>query len=264
MSKRLTVYLLLTGAMLGSCSPAARPVSIPFAAAVGGSPIDCGTDVGGVQMTDLRFYVHRLILQRQDGERVPVSFGENGRWQSSEIALIDLEDARGECRNGTPDTNTAVVGTVPDGEYRGLSFIVSVPFEHNHADPLAAVAPLDDSTMHWHWRSGYKFLRLGFAHLNQRFWLHLGSAGCQGTVRNISGCRFSNRFEIVLDDYSLGDTVLVDLSSMITATGNEEQVITDCSSGPAESSCRKPFAVLGIDFSTGNQVKEQQLFVSHP
>ena len=243
MQQRLTI-LLFAIVIASSCSPQAQPVSIPFAAGLGANPLKCGMPAGDLHLTDLRFYVHSPSLIRTDGRRVPIKLSENGRWQDDDLTLIDLEDASGDCQNGTTDSNALLLGSVPEGNYRGLSFSVGVPFDVNHDDPLAANPPLDDTTMHWHWRSGYKFLRLGFAETNQDFWLHLGSAGCQGTVRNISGCRFPNRFDVAIDDFEPGDTVLVDLTAIVAAVTSQAAVSRSCASGPAEEACRGAFAAL--------------------
>ena len=261
MQQRLTI-LLFAIFVANSCSPQTQPVSIPFAAVLGANPLSCGMSAGNLHLTDLRFYVHAPNLVRDDGRRVPIKLSQNGRWQGDGLTLIDLEDASGDCQNGTADSNALLLGTVPVGEYRGLSFSVGVPFDVNHADPLAANPPLDDTTMHWHWRSGYKFLRLGFAEPGQSFWLHLGSAGCQGTVQDISGCRFPNRFDVAIDDFEPGDTVLVDFTAVLAAVKSQTGVSASCASGPAEEVCSGAFSVFGIDFSNGSQTGTQQLFAS--
>lgn len=211
-------------------------------------------------MTDLRFYVSEPRLLKSNGESVPVSLSENGRWQQAQLALIDLEDGSGHCTNGTPESNASLRGAVPKGDYTGLQFTLGVPFEQNHADPLTASAPLDDSTMHWHWRSGYKFLRIGLANENDGFWMHLGSAGCQGTIQNITGCRFPNRMTVTLPDFRPGDGVLIDVGELLQAVDLSDGAVTSCSSGPAENGCRKPFRVFGIDFDNGVVTGNTQLF----
>lgn len=209
-------------------------------------------------MTDLRFYISDLTYLDAEGRKVPLELQANGRWQGAGLTLIDLEDAEGDCRNGTNDTNTKVLGLLPAGDYAGIRFTVAVPFGLNHADPLQAPMPLDDSTMHWHWRSGYKFLRAGYRRPGDSFWVHLGSAGCEGTVHNITGCRFENRFDVDLSDFRPGDTVAFDFAELVAAAANEGDA--DCSSGPAEESCSTTFRGFGLDFETGRQVEAQSLF----
>ena len=182
-------------------------------------------------------------------------------WQQSDLALIDLEDGQGPCTGGTADTYAYLVGGVPPGDYNGLRFTVGVPFDRNHANPLSAAAPLDDPAMHWHWRSGYKFVRAGVASANDGFWMHLGSAGCEGTVRNISGCRFPNRVVVELEKFVPNDdTVAIDLQALFAGIDFADGVAGDCSSGPAETSCVRPFAALGLDFKSGDQDGQQRVF----
>ncbi len=239
---------------LSACSPPRETVTIEFEARLGDQPIDCETTVDGIAMTDLRFYVFSPVLFRDDGSEQVLEYvelAENDRWQNRDLVLIDLENGAGACRNGTVDTNAIIIGTVPAGDYEGLSLRVEVPFEVNHADPLAASPPLDDSTMHWHWRSGYKFLRAGIETEDDGFWIHVGSAGCEGTVGDISGCRYSNRMVVFLRDYRLGEKVVFDLSELTHMADLEDSTPTDCSSGPAEESCGPAFMRLGVDFDTG-------------
>jgi uncharacterized repeat protein (TIGR04052 family) len=200
------------------------------------------------------------MLLGSDGEAVPLKLLEHGHWQQSELTLIDLEDGSGTCLNGTPRMNSKLLGEVPAADYRGLSFTVGVPFEKNHADPLAAIAPLDDSSMHWHWRSGYKFLRVGLANASDGFWMHVGSAACEGTTSNITACRHPNRISVFLPDYRPGDRVRVELDALLRSVDLEDGVASDCSSGLAETSCREPFQVLGLDFDTGEAGGAVQLF----
>lgn len=254
------VVIFVAALQLASCSEPALVVDIPFRAALDGASIGCQTSSDDLTLTDLRFYVSDVQLLRRDGQRVPLSVSPRGRWQSDDVTLIDLEDGSGACANGTPDANHRLVGRAPAGDYTGLIFTVGVPFDHNHADPLTAAPPLDDSTMHWHWRSGYKFLRIGWTTGNGGFWLHLGSAACKGTVQNITGCRHPNRVDVVLDSYQPGDGVVIDLRALVDSVEDSTSAADSCSSGPAEDSCAAPFSVLGIAASADAQFVAQTVF----
>jgi len=243
-----------------SCGDPGVQVRIPFELQFDSMVLDCSTPQSGVSLTDFRVYVHDIRLISV-GRATDVALIEN-RWQQSDLAMLDFEDGTGECINGTSETNFSLHGTVPAGDYRGLQFEIGVPFDRNHADPLLATAPLDDAAMHWHWRAGYKFLRAGLSTEFDGFWLHLGSAGCEGTVRNISSCRYPNRVVVELPDFVANqDTVIVDLSALNVATNLEDRVPTDCSSGPPERACAAPFAALGIDHDSGKRVHQQRVFL---
>jgi len=251
---------LLTLAFLGtSCSQSDLGFSIPFAATWDGVPIDCGSS--SPALTDLRFYVSDVQLIDSAGKARDIRFATEMPWQNDAVALIDLEDGTGACMNGTPEVTAEIIAVAPPRDYRGLRFTVGVPFRLNHLNPLTAKPPLDDSDMHWHWRSGYKFLRAGIRTENDGFWIHTGSAGCEGTVGNITGCRFPHRVQVDLPDFEPGhSSVTIDLAALLSGTNLDDNVASDCSSGPPETSCVAPFATLGIEFETGQQTGSQRVF----
>lgn len=258
---RPSIPLLL---MLG-CSGPPMPVEIPFEVRFGEAPIGCSTAASGFFLTDLRFYVSDIRLITASGEGLPVDLTPDPIWQSEEVALLDFEDGQGRCANGSAGTNTVVRGSAPQAGYRGLEFRIGVPERLNHGDPLQAAAPLNGSSMHWHWVSGYRFLRAGIASDSDGFWLHLGSTRCEGTVTDIEGCKASNRADVRLAGYVPGrDTVIVDLEPLVADVSFVDGTPTDCSSGPAETACMLPFAALGIDFETGASVASATPFRTEP
>ncbi len=242
-----------------SCSQPYLGVKIPFLASWGDETIGCSDTP--VALSDLRFYISEPELLDSDGRPQRLELHANLPWQQSGLALIDLENGQGACANGTSDRFAYLVGSVPPGEYKGLRFTVGVPFDSNHSNPLTASAPLDDPAMHWHWRSGYKFIRAGIKTANDGFWIHVGSAGCEGTVGNISACRFPNRTAVEIEDFRPNtDAVRIDLKTFFGAIDLDDAEPTDCSSGPAESACVMPFAALGIDFESGAVAGTQRVF----
>jgi len=241
--------------LVAACGPADAPFEMRFVAANGGVPADCAGD-----LADLRFYVSELAVVRPDGRHDTVSLGDNGRWQGQGIGLVDLEGGAGTCANGTPDGNDRIVGRVADGEVAGIAFRIGVPFERNHADPLLAAPPLDDMSMHWHWRSGYKFLRAAVKDGDRRASVHLGSAGCRGAVTAIEGCDRPNRVDVHLPGWRPGVAVAVDLGPLLDALPPDSGPVTHCESGPADPACATLLPVLGFDGRTGEALTEQRLF----
>jgi uncharacterized repeat protein (TIGR04052 family) len=222
-------------------------------------PIDCSST--SPTLTDLRFYVTDVQLIDEAGVARDIRFATEMPWQNDAVALIDLEDGTGACLNGTSEIVAELIVVAPPREYRGLRFTVGVPFRLNHLNPLTAGPPLDDSDMHWHWRSGYKFLRAGVRTESDGFWIHAGSAGCEGTVGNITGCRFPNRVEVRLPEFQPGASAVgIDLAALLAGTDLDDHAASDCSSGPPETSCIAPFANLGIDFKSGKQNSSQRVF----
>lgn len=259
--QRLSLLCIVIFA-LASCSQPDTQLRISFVAQFDGRDIGCAPSETGSALSDLRFFVSAVQAIRDDGVAVELVLQTDGQWQQADLALLDFEDGTGACDNGTPATNTVLRGTLPAGNYRGLLFTVGVPFELNHRDPLLAAAPLDDTAMHWHWRAGYKFMRAGIRTSDDGFWIHLGSTGCEGTVQNITGCRYPNRVEVLLPEFVPGDdSVVVDLTALLEQTNLLDTDATDCSSGPAEQSCEAPFRALGLDFASGSILETQSVLL---
>lgn len=239
-------------ALSAGCSGPKTPVEISFEARFDGREIDCGT--ADWALTDLRFFVHDLRLGPPAGERA-IELGDEDRWQRDGVALVDLEDGTGACVNGTRSTNAVVRGTVAlpaAAAGHTLQFSIGVPERLNHADPMRAAAPLNDTIMHWHWRSGYKFMRAGIAGTEDSSWLHLGSARCRGTIGDLAGCAASNRPLVRLTDFDWRrDVVVIDLARLFGPTGLDDGSPWSCESGVAETGCRLAFAELGIDAASG-------------
>lgn len=260
MIRRLFLMLLCAPALL-SCSDARAPLSIAFLPAFDGQQLACGDSGDAVQLTDLRFYVSDIRLVTADGELVDMPLETDSLWQQTDLAFLDFETGEGHCDNGTSNVNSFLRGYAREQNYVGLRFTVGVPFERNHADPLLATAPLGDGAMHWHWRAGYKFLRAGVRTADDGFWLHLGSTGCKGTVQEITGCSSPNRVHVELNDFVPGrDVVEVDLAALVAHVSLDDGIATDCSSGPAETTCVAPFVALGLDHKTGKASSSQQVF----
>ncbi|MGL5079735.1 MAG: MbnP family copper-binding protein, partial [Waterburya sp.] len=143
-----------------------QEVTINFAGWVGDEEFACGKSykqVGTSESTltpvDFRFYVSDLALVDEEGNAVPIELEQDGKWQYQNVALIDFEDGTGACDNGTAETRTVVVGTVPEGDYQNLQFTLGVPKKLNHKDAAIASSPLNLTSLWWNWQGGYKFLR---------------------------------------------------------------------------------------------------------
>lgn len=244
------------------CSSPEMPIEIPFDVRFGDAPIGCSSSsTSGFSLTDLRFYAYDFTLVTETGDEVPLELIPDPMWQSEGVALVDFEDGQGSCANGSAGINTAVRGLAAPASYAGLRFRVGVPERLNHRDPLRAAPPLNDSSMHWHWVSGYRFLRAGVVGGSDGFWLHLGSTRCEGTVTDIEGCKASNRVDVRLSAFDPArDAVIVDLERLVEGVKLADGTPGDCSSGPAETACAAPFAALGIDFETGAAVAPATVF----
>lgn len=166
----LFIPTLFTLAPASSVAAETQDITLQFQAQVGELPFNCdatysdlGTANNTIAATDFRFYVSEVALITAEGTVIPVTLTQDGRWQHENVALLDFEDKTGACANGTTETNTQIVGTVPAGDYQGLVFTLGVPFDLNHEDATLAPSPLNLTSMWWNWRGGYKFLRLDLA-----------------------------------------------------------------------------------------------------
>jgi uncharacterized repeat protein (TIGR04052 family) len=251
LARRPTSSLLLATLLFVSsaCTQPRTSFEFEFVATWNGEVIQCGSEP--TQVSDLRFFVSDVVVTDAAGREHGLDLTA-GDWQQENVALIDLENGEGACRNGTQEIHTVLSGTSTADEVAGVRFTVGVPFEQNHANPLLADAPLDDAAMHWHWRSGYKFLRAGVEAADDSFWIHLGSTRCEGTVQNISGCKSPNRVTVILPEFSPEvDRIEVRLSELFRGIELDDGMRSDCSSGPAEANCVAPFAALGLPFGDG-------------
>ena len=245
---------------LTACSAKHVPVVVEFSAAWDDQTITCNSsDIG---LTDLRFFVSNVVLIDSKGSEHELLLTPDDRWQQEDVALIDLENGEGACLNGTPEMNARLSGTAETGDFNAIRFTIGVPFDLNHANPLLAESPLDDAAMHWHWRSGYKFLRAGISTPSDGFWLHLGSTGCKGTVQNISECRSPNRVTVTVSDFT-PESQRIDLmlSELFHGIDLYDGKPSDCSSGPPELACAVPFSALGLAFGEDPVTIDMPAFV---
>ncbi|MFT5681386.1 MAG: putative repeat protein (TIGR04052 family) [Myxococcota bacterium] len=224
--------------LLLACT-AKEPFSIPFVAVEGEHPLKCGEPTPtGLRVYDLRLFVHDLKLTADDGTTVPLTLTP-GPFQTETVAMLDFEDG---CSNGTPQTHTALTGTVPPGVYTALSMVVGVPFVDNHANPAKAEGPLSATSMHWTWTGGYKFLRLDYVREDGRKRVHLGSTGCKGEIGAPEGCLRENRAVVTLP-MRPGVPIAFDVAGLTGAGG--------CMGGDDELDCAPVFEALGMDLVSG-------------
>lgn len=249
----------------------ADAVSIRFRATVGDEELACrrkysgvGTTRSTVALKDFRFYVHNVRLVDEAGHETPVELNQDGKWQLDDVALLDFEDASGACRNGTPEMNSQVAGTVPAGhQYRGLRFTLGVPFAKNHSDLTAMPSPLNLTAMAWFWNAGRRFARIEFTSTGvpRGVAIHLGSTGC--TPNNSPNapptkCSSPNRVEVELADFDPArDVVIADLGALLADSDVDHG--TGCESDPGTAACGPLFGRLGLPFG-GRLAGKQNVF----
>lgn len=235
---------------------AGEAFSIPFSAVFGDADFESGVCVDGVgnndasiAFYDLRFYVSDVEAEDADGEWVPLAQEALG-WQDERVTLIDLADS--DEGGGTAGMNNHIRGTLPDGEYQRLRFIVGVPAELNHSNAAVATAPLNVGSMDWSWQAGRKFLRLDGKECGDAVEdapasvsLHLGSTGCEGEIGDISSCTYENRAYVELD-WKIGDSITLDLDSLL----QESTLPASCMAEVRKADCGPLFAALGLAYES--------------
>lgn len=210
---------------------------------------------------DFRIYVSSIRLIAQDGSEAPLTLTPDGIWQNESVALLDFEDATGNC-NGNAPINDRVKGTVPAGHYTGITFEIGVPFELNHQDPTLADAPLNYSALTWPWSIGYKFTTIDFdtkpagervmvpiegmdmAISASGFSVHLGSMECASSgirVPPTVPCNLPNRPEYRFESFDPARNLLIlDLAALLASTDvtvNAPDSASGCMSSPMDDDC---------------------------
>lgn len=272
-------HVLVTYAALAFATPAMAdfPVTINFAAEIGGQPFSCietfeglGTSKASVTGTDYRMFVSSPALIRADGTLQPIVLEQDGKWQLDDLALLDFEDGTGGCNGtGNADTNTSLKGTVPDGVYEGLSFTIAVPFEKNHGDPTVAPSPLNATSMFWNWRGGFRFVRIDMVPTDRAgdgpkgWFLHLGSTNCAAASKTEapSACQNPNHVPVVFSSFDPDKNVVVIDPAPVVAEAdlktNAPETSVGCMSFPGDTDCNTVMSKLGLpygDLPAGEQL----------
>jgi uncharacterized repeat protein (TIGR04052 family) len=265
------VTAALNDAVNETVEPTTAELSVNFAAQVNGQDFACGQTHTGVgtgghdyKVNDFRLYVHDArIRDALTGEDHAVELTQDGVWQRDNVALLDFEDG---CTTGTTETNKVLAGkvTVPvtvDLADAEVCFTVGVPEDKNHLDVAAVDSPLNDPSMYWAWKVGYKYIRIDGVGdptvAANPFVLHLGAQGCPGasnTEAPDSSCTVPNTFDVCIANFDVeNDVIAVDPARVFE--GND---VTDnhgakpgCKSFVDDNDCEEIMPRLGLDYSYG-------------
>lgn len=277
------------GIALGGCSSSGedpiaeedpiveKDVVIEYAAQVNGADFSCGQTYTGIgtggddyQVNDFRLYVHDPYIHDQDtGDKYPIELTQDGVWQQDNVALLDFEDG---CSTGTTETNTVIAGKVAVPESISLDntevcFTVGVPADKNHLnvnDATAVESPLNDSTLWWVWKTGYKYIRIDGvgdpSGTPNPFVLHLGAQGCPGESMDApptSECTVPNTFQACIANFNVEtDVIAVDPAFVFEANDVSENqgAKPGCMSFVDDDDCEEIMPRLGLDYSYGRSL----------
>ncbi len=276
---RPTAPLLAAALALCACD-SDRDITLRFAPMFGERPFACGqeftrvgTGASTVTPLDFRLYVHDLALVRAGGERVPVAVRDDGQWQRDGLVLLDFEDGSGACMTGSPATNLAVRGSVPDhDDYVGLEFVVGVPDAMNHLDGATAPAPQNAQGLWWTWAGGYKYVRLDVQPTTQpAFFYHLGATSCDGSVQSGFTCAFDNLARITLETFDADrDEITVDAAQILAGVDVDQipdgvaDSLPGCMAFPGDPECPAMMSPLGLRFEDDAPAGPQSFFNARP
>lgn len=254
-----------------------QDVELHFEARVGDQPVACDATYAGlgknqrsVSLGDLRWYVYDVKLIDDSGKAVDVTLPDDEIVQWKQVALLDFEDASGDCSNGSSTTNFVLNGKVPAGDYSGVSFGIGMPPDLNHANLAEQKAPLSLSSLWWGWQGGHKFFRLDLRLVPEEgkagggFDVHVGSTGCTGEPGSYS-CSHENTPHIQLDAFDAArDAIVLDLEPLLADTELRSAAkpgdIVGCTSQFEETDCETLLPKFGLNVDTGKPSGTQTIF----
>lgn len=232
------------------------PVSIQFSAVVGSEPLACNVDYNAVgtantttQIKDFRLFVHGVQLITDSDEAVSLTL-DSSVWQAQGVALLDFENATGEC-TGTAETNVTVTGIVAatEASFTGVRFTVGIPESLNHLEQTS-VSPFNVTGMNWGWTNGYKFIRFDVPNWN----VHVGATGCAANGSGNVVCTHANRPLIELDNFDYqSQSIQIDYAALVQGSdiSTDAGGATGCMSGGTDPECYDVFTQLGLNLASG-------------
>jgi uncharacterized repeat protein (TIGR04052 family) len=270
------IAALLAGAALWGCGGEDRvPVEVRFAGLVGDDDFACGQTYEGMGSTgadyrpgDFRLFVSEMRLLTASGDEAPVHLAQDRWFQHGAVTLLDFEDGTGSCNAGNAQVNDVVEGSARPDEYTGVRFVVGVPFDVNHLDPVRQPSPMNIQAMHWDWARGYKFIRIDGStalpdEARQPWPVHTGSDGCDGDARgNVTMCLYEHRAEVELTGFDpTARTIAVDMAALFEDANLEENQgpINGCMGDFDDPDCEPIFHAMGVPFG-GADSPGQKLF----
>ena len=255
-----SIILCAVSVLLTACRET-KPLEIRWSPFYLGEPVSCSlTTDSGIKIDEMRLYVHGIELQDAEGNWREFQITPADSSQSGEVALLDFDAAaKPSCTTPSKPFSVVLKGRLPEGRYQKVRFTLGVPFSLNHQDPARAKYPLNDTSMHWHWQGGYKFLRIKLTKAGQEKYIHLGSLGCQGRIGEVTGCNTPNRALISLDGFSTEKNIAIDVSHLISeANLTNSETPMSCMGQGYSSWCDHALKTLGLDGQGVSSFSEQQ------
>ena len=253
---------MVCGCPAGDC----EEVEIPFSVEFKGSEVRCGRGVAvgmkrdvNLWLADLKFVVSDPAVRTPKGEWRAVEFVPDGEFQSKKQALLDFEDATGECaKGGTTATQAGVRLRVPKNTSGGMRFTLGGSRD-DEARPRALVE-LGQAGL-----GGPSFLRLVMKDdLEREVKVELRSTGCGGASSLGGGCERKNHAEVEFERLMLKkEGVVLDIGEFLSRLDSRGHPVLITCGGEADSDqCGAVFAALGLDLVSGKPRGNQVAFRS--
>lgn len=227
------------------------------------SDIEVGSDVSGWQKLDLAntpFQTNNTALLGTNCQDNSVVL--NGK-NTTENTVISPDEHKAESKANwaikfATDTNSIL------DEYSHVRFMLGVPFEINHLNPISQPSPLNLPSMFWIWQTGHKFMRLELASHQEQWLFHLGSTGCNSASAMRSpqhNCLYPNRFyfQLPLVKNDQGRLILnLDLAALLNHV--ELSAASSCQSEQDKKSCQQLFNNLLLNNQIHNSAHVESVF----
>lgn len=236
---------VLLSFLLTACQPdtsTAESSTLALQLQFNGKPLDCQSDITHAdsrwRIQQLQFYLSDFAV---DGRPLPLQ--ADGVYQQAKLALA------GTVCDGKDNWQLRFNQPIPQGNLR---FVLGVPAQLNHQDPLMAQPPLNQSELFWSWQQGYKYLRLDLlaaapdAAASTGWSLHLGATGCRSASplrAPASPCQAANLATVSLV-YTPGQKLVLDLAPLLQ--GVAPTADNHCMADPNRKSCQLLLPRLGL------------------
>ncbi len=171
---RIGLYLLVAVISLACSRENSQNFSIRFRLEI---PKDV-TWGENISVNHLKFFIHDVQLLATDGNFHKAILPDLYPWQLNNTAFIKLDDS-GETSRSKIDIQIQAPTERANDKYQGIRFVLGVPPEYNHVDPLQTESPFNVSSMFWSWQMGYKYFRFDLSYEQANFAFHVGSTGCK-------------------------------------------------------------------------------------
>jgi len=248
------IFLSIFVIVLGGCSDNSGRTTIMVTPMFEQQKVSCDSlfnvDGNAWQYQTLQFFISQVEVKNQEGQWRLWDMTESAQ-QKNNIALLGEDcSTKNSASNRHWQLEFKSIGGM--NKFEHIRFMIGIPFNENHLNPLTQTSPLNESSMFWVWQTGHKFLRLEMKSDDDNWLFHLGSTGCESpsVMRSPANeCAQPNRIYIEFDLNSQQE-IIIDLAKLLE--GVNLKADSRCLSAPNNVTCQQLFNNMMSD--------EQQVF----